>query len=198
VHTRGWGRVECAVVNVVGSGDRAVAAVAGSQRTIVTREQLIACDLGPKAIAHRSKKRRKSESPWPGKSSSRPDGSAAEPTQYPGWRWPASRRVPLAAPGPNRSYFGIGLRIPRNGSSVGRWLALRPEFSARARMPPTALSAPRGGRRGLLVLTAGPVRCLYRRYPTDPVVASPSDLNARAPGSSIRADQQRDGKDHEP
>jgi very-short-patch-repair endonuclease len=55
VHSRGWGRVECAVVNVVGSGsgDRAVAAVAGSQRTIVTREQLIACGLGPKAIAHR-------------------------------------------------------------------------------------------------------------------------------------------------
>jgi hypothetical protein len=53
VHSRGWGRVECAVVNLVGSGDRAVAAVAGSQRTIVTREQLIAGGLGPKAIAHR-------------------------------------------------------------------------------------------------------------------------------------------------
>jgi hypothetical protein len=36
-------------------------------------------------------------------------------------------------------------------------LALRPECSAQARMPPTARSAPRGARRGLLVLTAGPV-----------------------------------------
>ena len=34
-------------------------------------------------------------------------------------------------------------------------LALRPEFSIPARMPPTARSAPRGGRQGLLVLTAG-------------------------------------------
>src|ERR1700733_4012909 len=34
-------------------------------------------------------------------------------------------------------------------------LALRPEFSTSARMPPTARSAPRGGRQGLLVLTAG-------------------------------------------
>jgi hypothetical protein len=34
-------------------------------------------------------------------------------------------------------------------------LALRPEFSIPARMPPTARSVPRGGRQGLLVLTAG-------------------------------------------
>ena len=44
-----------------------------------------------------------------------------------------------------------------NGSSVGGELALRPERSAQAQMPPTARHAPRGGRRGLLVLTAGPV-----------------------------------------
>ena len=45
------------------------------------------------------------------------------------------------------------------------WLVLRPGFSPQVRVPPTARSAPRGGRRGLLVLTAGPVRCFYRRYP---------------------------------
>ncbi len=44
----------------------------------------------------------------------------------------------------------------------------RPE----ARMPPTARSAPRGVRRGSLVLTAGSVSYFYRRYPTGPVVAS--------------------------
>jgi hypothetical protein len=48
---------------------------------------------------------------------------------------------------------------------VGGRLALRPGFSARARMPPTARFAPRGARRGLLVLTAGPVPYFYGRYP---------------------------------
>ena len=50
---------------------------------------------------------------------------------------------------------------PNNGcnrSRVGRELALRPGFSAQAQKPPTAHRAPRGGRPGLLVLTAGPVR----------------------------------------
>jgi hypothetical protein len=46
-----------------------------------------------------------------------------------------------------------------NGSTVVSELALRPGFSPQARMPPTARSASRGGRRGLLVLTAGPVAC---------------------------------------
>ena len=46
----------------------------------------------------------------------------------------------------------------RNRSTVGHELALRPGVSTQARMPPTARSAPRGGRRGLLVLTAGLVR----------------------------------------
>ena len=54
-------------------------------------------------------------------------------------------------------------------------LALRPGFSAQARMPPTALLAPRGERRRLLVLTAGPVRYFYGRYPTGPVAASLPD-----------------------
>jgi hypothetical protein len=39
--------------------------------------------------------------------------------------------------------FGIGAQERRNGSSVGRWLALRPQFSAQARMPTTALRASR-------------------------------------------------------
>ena len=54
--------------------------------------------------------------------------------------------------------FGIGSHNRLDRSTVGKWLALRPEFSAQALMPPTALLAPRGGRRGLLVLTAGPVQ----------------------------------------
>jgi hypothetical protein len=49
----------------------------------------------------------------------------------------------------------------RDRSSVSRELALRPECSAQARTPPTARPAPRGERRGLLVLTAGPVLCFY-------------------------------------
>ena len=52
-----------------------------------------------------------------------------------------------------------------NGSTVKRELALRPGFSALARMPPTARFALRGERRGLLVLTAGPVPCFYGRTP---------------------------------
>src|SRR5438034_6179930 len=67
----------------------------------------------------------------------------------------------------------------RDRSSVSRELALRPECSAQARMPPTAPPAPRGERRGLLVLTAGPVLCLYGRHPTGPVTAPLSD---RPPG----------------
>src|SRR5205085_6206068 len=54
--------------------------------------------------------------------------------------------------------FGVVHVNARDRSRVGGQLALRPGFSALARMPPTALRAPRGERRGLLVLTAGPVR----------------------------------------
>ena len=57
-------------------------------------------------------------------------------------------------------------------STVGVELALRPGFSAQARMPPTALLVPRGGRHGLLVLTAGLVQYFSRRYTTGSVVAS--------------------------
>jgi hypothetical protein len=57
-------------------------------------------------------------------------------------------------------------------STVEHELAPRPGFSTQVRVPPTALIAPRGGRRGLLVLPAGLVRYSYRRYPTGLVVAS--------------------------
>ena len=49
-------------------------------------------------------------------------------------------------------------------STVDHELALWPGCSARARIPPTARPAPRGERRRLLVLTAGPVPHLYGRY----------------------------------
>jgi hypothetical protein len=62
----------------------------------------------------------------------------------------------------------------RDRSTVVRELVLRPGFSSQARMPPTACPASRGGRRGLLVLTAGPVPCSYGRYPTSPVASSQS------------------------
>ena len=75
-----------------------------------------------------------------------------------------------------RANFGFWFHInARNRSSVIDELALRPEFSAQVRMPPTARSAPRGVWRGLLVLTAGLVPYFYGRYPTGPVVASLSD-----------------------
>ena len=75
-----------------------------------------------------------------------------------------------------------------NGSTVVGELALRPGFSPQARMPPTTHFASRGGRPGLLVLTAGPVRLLYGRYPTGPVASSPIWLNARGfSPSSLRA-----------
>ena len=67
-----------------------------------------------------------------------------------------------------------------------------------ARILTPSLSATYGAicatRRELLVLTAGPVRCFYRRYPTDPVVASLVSTTARGLSSSFRADQLRDGK----
>jgi hypothetical protein len=63
----------------------------------------------------------------------------------------------------------------RDRSTVKRQLALRPGVSPQAWMPPTARFALRGGRRGLQVLTAGPVRCFDWRDPTRPVASSQSD-----------------------
>ncbi len=71
-------------------------------------------------------------------------------------------------------------------------LALRPEFWTPARMPPTARPAPRGGRQGPLVLTAGLVGRRYRRCCVVAVALSlPSDRSGdrvpRAPcGSHAR------------
>ena len=66
---------------------------------------------------------------------------------------------PMAAgKGPGR-LFEVRLFEHANGSTVVSELALRPGFSPQARMPPTARSASRGERHGLLVLTAGPVAC---------------------------------------
>jgi hypothetical protein len=73
------------------------------------------------------------------------------------------------------NFWGLVYINARTRSSVVDELALRPEFSAQVRMPPTALLAPRGVWRGLPVLTAGLVPYFYRRYPTGPVVASLSD-----------------------
>jgi hypothetical protein len=82
---------------------------------------------------------------------------------------PVARNQPMLAPADSRAdFWGVVYIYARDGSRVGRELALRPGFSARARMPLAALSAPRGERLGLLVfdcrvLTAGPVLCFYGR-----------------------------------
>jgi hypothetical protein len=89
-------------------------------------------------------------------------------------RWRGIRRCPRRRTSPSgllRCAHTMGL----DGSTVERELALRPRFSALARMPPTARFALRGERRGLLVLTAGPVPRFYGRYPTGPVASSRSD-----------------------
>jgi hypothetical protein len=90
-----------------------------------------------------------------------------------GWR--RISRCPPPQTTPGQTFSGSGQVTARDRSTVERELALRPGFSARARMPPTARSAPRGERRGLLVLTAGPVPYFYGRYPTGQVDASQSD-----------------------
>jgi hypothetical protein len=89
--------------------------------------------------------------------------------------------------------IGIAAHNARDRSTVGRWLALRPECSTQARMPPTAFLAPRGVRRGLLVLTAGLVPDSYRRYPTGPVASSLSRTGSPGPLPSPLP-QWRDGK----
>jgi hypothetical protein len=53
--------------------------------------------------------------------------------------------------------FSSGHITPCHRSTVEDELALRPGFLSQARLPPTAQPAPRGVRRGPLVLTAGPV-----------------------------------------
>ncbi len=85
---------------------------------------------------------------------------------------------PMSAGPRNRIARGLWLLTAartsaRDRSRVEHEPVLRPGFSAQARMPPTALPAPRGERPGLLVLTAGPA--LLRRHPTGPVTAPLSD-----------------------
>ena len=83
----------------------------------------------------------------------------------------------ITAPADERdqTFWGVVQITARDRSTVEHELALRPGCSAQARMPPTARPAPRGERRGPLVLTAGPVPYFYGRYPAGPVDASPSD-----------------------
>jgi len=73
---------------------------------------------------------------------------------------------------PEQQTSGFGSHNARDRITVGRQLALRPGSSAQTRMPPTARFALRGGRRGRLVLTAGPVVCFCRHHPTGLVASS--------------------------
>lgn len=67
---------------------------------------------------------------------------------------------PMLAPADDPSrLLSCGSHNACNRSRVVHKLALRPGFSAQARMPPTVRPAPRRERRGLLVLTAGQVPC---------------------------------------
>ena len=88
-----------------------------------------------------------------------------------GGKWP----MPAPADERDQTFWGVVRITARDRSTVEHELALRPGCSAQARMPPTARPAPRGERRGSLVLTAGPVPYFYGRYPAGPVDASPSD-----------------------
>ena len=63
------------------------------------------------------------------------------------------------------NFWGLVHINARIRSSVVDELALRPEFSAQVRMPPTVRLAPRGVWRGLLVLTAGLVPYFHGRVP---------------------------------
>jgi hypothetical protein len=89
---------------------------------------------------------------------------------------------------------GLPHTTARDRSSVNCALVLRPESSTQARMPPTVQSAPRGARRGLLVLIAGPVTCFYRRYPTVPVASSLPDGRSGAPAVPPATVQRATGR----
>ena len=73
---------------------------------------------------------------------------------------PGRRRENQPMPAPRTSPSKLlrsGSHNARNRSSVESRAGPAARILAQARMPPTARSAPRGERRGLLVLTAGPV-----------------------------------------
>jgi hypothetical protein len=85
--------------------------------------------------------------------------------------------MPAPADEPDQALRSADTRAP-NGRTVGGQLALRPEFSAQARMPSTTLPCATMREAGLLVWLRGRWRYLYGRYPTGPV-ASSLPMNAR-------------------
>ena len=107
----------------------------------------------------------------------------------------SARRCTAPADERDQTFWGVVRITARDRSTVEHELALRPGCSAQARMPPTARPAPRGERRGPLVLTAGPVPYFYGRYPAGPVDASPSDWTRTVLSLfSCARTQQSDGK----
>jgi hypothetical protein len=75
--------------------------------------------------------------------------------------------MPSAADRPDRA-LRSGHTRAANGSTVSRQLALRPEFLAQARMPPTALHCATRERRGLLIFDCGPWRLALGGLPRRP------------------------------
>jgi len=102
-----------------------------------------------------------------------------------GWREPADAR------GLVRATFEIRARKRREWEYSRGELAPAAGFSPQARMPPTARSAPRGARSGLLVLTAGPAYCSTGVTPPDPGGVVPVRCSAAAGLTPGDAKQQR-------
>ena len=72
--------------------------------------------------------------------------------------------MPAPADQPDQTLRSADTHAP-NGRTVGRQLALRPEFSAPARMPSTTLPCATVREAGLLVFAAGPVALPLRALP---------------------------------
>jgi hypothetical protein len=102
-----------------------------------------------------------------------------------GWREPADAR------GRFEQLLRSAHANGANGGTVVGELALAARFSPQARMPPTARSAPRGARPGLLVLTAGPAYCSRGVTPPDPGGVLPARSSAAAGLTPGDAKQQR-------
>ena len=85
-----------------------------------------------------------------------------------------------------KAFFGIGAHRRRNRSTVDTSWPCGQNPQPSARLPPTALRAPRGERRGVLVLTAGPVVYFYGVIPPPRLVASLL-INARGSSTLISA-----------
>ena len=82
--------------------------------------------------------------------------------------------MPGPADQPDQTLRSADTHAP-NGRTVGRQLALRPEFSAHARMPSTTLPCATVREAGLLVLAAGPVALPLRALPHRPGGFVPTD-----------------------